>query len=64
MGQEVVVRRVCGRTLSEADLAAVRREIALADPPNRAEIARRICGLLDWTNAKLSWSQSVCVRQR
>ena len=51
MGQEVV-RRVCGRTLSEADMAAIRREIAMADPPNRAEIARRVCRLLDWTNAK------------
>jgi hypothetical protein len=51
MGEETG-HRVCGRTLSEADLAAIRREIALADPPNRAEIARRVCRLLDWTNAK------------
>lgn len=51
MGQEVV-RRVRGRTLNEADAAAIRREISMADPPNRASIARRVCRLLDWTNAK------------
>lgn len=51
MGEEAG-HRVCGRTLSEADLAAIRVEIALADPPNRAEIARRVCRRLDWRNAK------------
>jgi len=51
MGEETG-HRVCGRTLSEADLAAIRGEIALADPPNRAEIARRVCRRLDWRNAK------------
>ncbi|MBK1633816.1 hypothetical protein CKO31_24385 [Thiohalocapsa halophila] len=51
MGEETG-HRVCGRTLSEADLAAIRVEIALADPPNRAEIARRVCRRLDWRNAK------------
>ena len=51
MGEETG-HRVCGRRLSEADLAAIRGEIALADPPNRAEIARRVCRRLDWRNAK------------
>jgi hypothetical protein len=50
MGEELP-QRLCGRPLSEADLAAIRQEIILADPPNRAEIARRVCQVLDWTNA-------------
>jgi hypothetical protein len=51
MGEEQLPRQLCGRPLREEDLAAIRREIVLADPPNRAEIARRVCRALDWTNA-------------
>lgn len=51
MGEEQRGQRLCGRPLREGELAAIRREIGLADPPNRAEIARRVCRVLDWTNA-------------
>jgi len=44
-------QRLCGRALSQADVEAIRREVGLADPRNRAEIARRVCRVLDWTNA-------------
>ena len=50
--EERVPERLCGRALSEADLAVIRREITLAEPLNRAEIARRVCRVLDWTNAR------------
>jgi hypothetical protein len=50
--EEQVPQRLCGRALSEADLAVIRREIALAEPVNRAEIARRVCRALEWTNAR------------
>ncbi len=50
MGEEQLPQRLCGRPLSEADLGAIRQQIVLADPPNRAEIARRVCRVLDWTN--------------
>lgn len=45
-------QRLCGRALSEADLETIRREIGLADPANRAEIARRVCRVLRWNNAR------------
>jgi len=50
--EDPLPQRLCGRALSEADLAAIRREITLAEPLNRAEIARRVCRALDWTNAR------------
>jgi len=50
--EEQLPQRLCGRVLNEGDLAAIRHEIALADPPNRAEIARRVCRTLQWTNAR------------
>ncbi|EIC22737.1 DUF4338 domain-containing protein [Thiorhodovibrio frisius] len=42
--------RLCGRPFNETDLARIRHEIALAQPPLRAEIARRVCRALDWTD--------------
>jgi hypothetical protein len=47
-----IPERLCGRTLSAADLETIRREIDLADPPIRAEIARRVCRALAWSNAR------------
>ena len=43
--------KLCGRPLSAADVETIRREIRLADPPIRAEVARRVCRALAWTNA-------------
>lgn len=51
MGEGQQPLRLCGRALSEAELEAIRREIGLADPCSRAEIARRVCRVLDWSNA-------------
>ena len=50
MGEQIP-EKLCGRPLSGADLETIRREIRLADPPIRAEIARRVCRALAWTNA-------------
>ncbi len=43
--------KLCGRALSAADLEVIREEIGRAEPANRAEIARRVCRALEWTNA-------------
>lgn len=40
-----------GRAFAEAELEWIRREIGLADPPQRSEIPRRVCRALDWTDA-------------
>ena len=50
MGEQIP-EKLCGRPLSAADMGTIRREIRLADPPIRAEIARRVCRALEWTNA-------------
>ncbi len=50
MGEQIP-EKLCGRPLSAADMETIRREIRLADPPIRAEIARRVCRALAWTNA-------------
>ncbi len=50
MGEQIP-EKLCGRPLSAADMATIRQEIHLADPPIRAEIARRVCRALAWTNA-------------
>jgi hypothetical protein len=42
---------VCGREWSVADLERVREEIRRASPPLRAEISRRVCARLEWTDA-------------
>lgn len=44
-------KKLCGPVLSAADLEAIREEIRRAEPANRAEIARRVCRALEWTNA-------------
>ena len=46
-----IPEELCGRPLSGADVETIRREIRLADPPIRSEIARRVCRALAWTNA-------------
>jgi hypothetical protein len=46
-----IPEKLCGRPLSAADVETIHREIRLADPPIRSEIARRVCRALKWTNA-------------
>ena len=45
-----IPEKLCGRRLNATDVEAIRREIGLADPPIRSEIARRVCRALEWTN--------------
>jgi hypothetical protein len=56
MGQETmdetIPSRLCGRPFDAADLARIREEVALAQPPLRAEIARRVCQALDWRDVR------------
>jgi hypothetical protein len=42
------VGKLCGRPLSAGDLETIRRVIGEADPPLRAEVARRVCDALGW----------------
>jgi len=49
MGEEIP-SRLCGWPFDEADLERIRREIVRANPPLRAEIARRVCRALHWTD--------------
>jgi len=49
MGEQIP-EKLCGRPLSAADMETIRREVHLADPPIRSEIARRVCRALEWTN--------------
>jgi hypothetical protein len=52
MGQETmdetIPSRLCGRPFDAADLAGIRHEIALAQPPLRAEIVRWVCQMLSF----------------
>jgi hypothetical protein len=48
---EQIPEKLCGRSLSVADIAVIREQIRRAEPANRAEIARRVCRALGWTNA-------------
>jgi hypothetical protein len=52
MGQgqviETGVGKLCGRALSAADLEAIQRIVREAEPPLRAEVARRVCAALGW----------------
>ena len=48
---EAIPRKLCGRTFDGADLERIRREIVAANPPLRAEIARRVCRALEWSDA-------------
>jgi hypothetical protein len=45
---EAIIGKVCGKGLTEADLEAIRVAVREADPPLRAEIARRVCEALRW----------------
>ncbi len=45
---EAGVGKLCGRPLSGADLEAIRRAVLEAQPPLRAEVARRVCAALGW----------------
>ena len=49
---DAIPRKLCGRPFDEADLERIRREIVAANPPLRSEIARRVCRVLKWTNAR------------
>ena len=49
---ELIPRRLCGRPFDGADLKRIREAVTEADPPLRAEIARRVCRVLDWADAR------------
>ena len=51
MGTQAVFQ-ACGMVFGAAEVALVRRLICEAEPCNRAEIARRVCAALDWTDAR------------
>ncbi|WP_242513209.1 hypothetical protein [Halochromatium salexigens] len=44
--------RLCGRAFNKADLAQIHQAITEAQPPRRAEIAHRVCQVLDWTDVQ------------
>jgi hypothetical protein len=48
MGERVVVENWLGRRLTAGDLETIRGAVRNADPPLRAEIARRVCAALQW----------------
>jgi len=48
---EAIPSKLCGRPFDGAELERIRREIVAANPPLRAEIARRVCRALDWSDA-------------
>ncbi len=56
MGQvsmnEEPVGKLCGRALSVPDLESIRAAVREADPPQRAEIARRVCAALNWVDVQ------------
>jgi len=49
---ETIPSRLCGRPFDEAGLQRIRQAITEAQPPRRAEIARRVCQVLDWTDVQ------------
>ena len=49
---EAIVGKLCGRTLTEEDLEAIRTAVREANPPLRAEIARRVCEALHWNDVQ------------
>ena len=51
MGEQIP-EKLCGRALSAADAEVIREQIRLAEPANRAEIARRVCRQPEWHNAR------------
>ena len=44
--------RLSGRAFDGADLERIRQAVREADPPLRAEIARRVCQVLDWRDVQ------------
>ena len=48
MGERVVVENWLGRRLTSGDLEMIRGAVRSAEPPLRAEIARRVCEALQW----------------
>lgn len=44
---EEPVGKLCGRARSAGDLERIRAAVREADPPQRAEIARRVCTALN-----------------
>ncbi len=48
---EALPSRLCGRPFDGADVERIRSAVRAADPPLRAEIARRVCRALDWRDA-------------
>jgi hypothetical protein len=44
-------KHLCGAPFSSEQLARIRREIGLSGSAYRAEIARRVCEVLDWKDA-------------
>ncbi|HSO80726.1 MAG TPA: hypothetical protein VLQ88_11240 [Chromatiaceae bacterium] len=46
------IGKLCGRALSAADLERIRAAVREADPPQRAEIARRVCTALNWVDVQ------------
>jgi hypothetical protein len=48
MGEAVVVENWLGRRLTAGDLETIRDAVRTADPPLRAEVARRVCAALQW----------------
>ena len=49
---EWIPSQLCGRAFDGADLERIRQAVSEADPPLRAEIARRVCQVLDWRDAQ------------
>jgi hypothetical protein len=49
---ERIPSRLCGRPFDGADLEQIRQAITEAQPPLRAEIARLVCRMLDWTDVQ------------
>ena len=49
---DAIPSTLCGRPFDAADLERIRMEIVAANPPLRAEIARRVCRTLAWTDGR------------
>ena len=55
-----IARRICGRDFTENELAIIQEEIEKADPPLRAEIARRVCQALNWKDIQGKTKEMSC----
>jgi hypothetical protein len=45
---DAIVGKICGKELTAGDVETIRGAVREADPPLRAEIARRVCDALGW----------------